>query len=132
MAATKATDDAEIVLLATSSDEAVISLDDLAPDVHVSTIGPKLLGHSELAAETVASAQLVATDSPQQIEAQGERHFLHESEAWERIVHLGTISARPAGVRRTVFLSAGLAGTEVLIADALLQQQASGDPDPGG
>ncbi len=50
----------------------------------------------------------------------GEHHFLHRSKAWDRIAHLGTIDARPDGVRRTVFLPAGLAGAEVLIADALL------------
>lgn len=116
---------AEIVLLATSAGEPVVSLNDLAADVHVSTVGPKFKGYSELGADVVESANLVATDSPQQIEAQGERHFLHDSDAWKRIAHLGTIVARPEGVQRTVFLSAGLAGTEVLVADALLNAHAA-------
>jgi len=116
-----ATADAEIVLLATSSGVPVVSFNDLAADVHVSTVGPKLKEYCELGTDVVEAAQLVATDSPQQIEAQGERHFLHDTSAWGRIAHLGTVDARPDGVRRTVFLSAGLAGTEVLIADAILR-----------
>ncbi len=117
--------DAEIVLLATSSGAPVVSLNDLAANVHVSTVGPKFKGYCELDADVVDAAQLVATDSPQQIESHGEHHFLHKSQAWDRIAHLGTIEARPDCVRRTVFLSAGLAGTEVLIADALLTAHAA-------
>jgi len=116
----EATRNAEIVLLATSSGSPVVALDDLAAGVHVSTVGPKYLGYAELGADVVESAQLVATDSPQQIQSQGEHHFLYNSEALEKITHLGSIAARPDVVTRTVFLSAGLAGTEVLIADALL------------
>lgn len=123
--APEAAGDAEIVLLATSSGVPVVSLDDLAADVHVSTVGPKLKGYCELGPDVVDAAQLVATDSPQQIESQGERHFLHESKAWDRIAHLGTIDSRPDGVQRTVFLSAGLAGSEVLIADAILRAHAA-------
>lgn len=116
---------AEIVLLATSAGTPVVSLNDLAADVHVSTVGPKFKGYCELGEDVVVSAHLVATDSPQQIESQGERHFLYGSDVRERVAHLGTIDARPDGVRRTVFLSAGLAGTEVLIADALLGAHAA-------
>ncbi len=123
--AAEATADAEIVLLATSSGVPVISLTDLSADVHVSTVGPKYLGYSELGHEVVESAQLIATDAPQQIQSQGERHFLWGSEAWERIVHLAEVEARPADLGRTVFLSAGLAGTEVLIADELLRDHAA-------
>ena len=115
---------AEIVLLATSSGSPVIALEDLPPAAHVSTVGPKRAGFCELGADVVESAHIVATDSPQQIRSQGAGHFLHDSEARNRIAHLGSIRGRPAGTVRTVFLSAGLAGTEVLIADALLSASA--------
>lgn len=124
--ASEAVTGADIVLLATSSGVPVVALEDLGPDVHLSTLGPKYLGYSELGAGVVESAATIATDSPQQIRSQGAEHFLHRSESWSRISHLGTIESRPAGTGRTVFLSAGLAGTEVLIADALLRSQARG------
>lgn len=78
ISALTATADAEIVLLATSSGAPVVSLNDLAADVHVSTVGPKLKGYCELGTDVVEAAQLVATDSPQQIEAYAKRYFLQD------------------------------------------------------
>ncbi len=116
---------ADIVLVATTSPSPVISADDLAPEAHLSTVGPKFLGHSELGPDVAEAAGLIATDSPQQIRAQGEAHFLAQNSAAARVVHLGLCPERPAGVGRTLYLSAGLAGTEVLVADSLLRTVAA-------
>lgn len=119
--AARAVAGAQVVLLATSSGVPVVALEDLDPDAHVSTVGPKLAEFCELHPDVVESASIIATDSPRQIRSQGASHFLHGSDAWDRIEHLGAIEVSPSRTGRSVYLSAGLAGTEVLIADARLQ-----------
>jgi len=77
--------------------------------------------------ELVDGAHLVATDAPQQVAAQGSGHFLAGSAASSRIRHLGSIDSQADRTGRSVFLSAGLAGTEVLVADALLRASSRAD-----
>jgi hypothetical protein len=66
---------------------------------------------------------LIATDSPQQIAAMGDTHMLAGHEAHRRIRHLGALaSGFDADANRglTLFLSIGLAGTEVACLAAAL------------
>jgi ornithine cyclodeaminase len=122
----EALDSAEVVLVATSSGEPVFELADL-PDarVHVNTVGPKFGGYHELAVAVAEAATVVATDSPQQIAAHGDKHFLRQTSVWDRIGHVAQIpedrSATGSDTGITLFLSAGLAGTEVLVADQLFR-----------
>lgn len=110
---------AEIALVATDSPRPVADPAAFASVRHTNTVGPKFVGYHELPAEVAEAATVLATDSPQQILAQGQSHFLHGSAAWPRIEHLGLVNEVGA---RSVFLSAGLSGTEVLIADHLLSR----------
>jgi len=121
--ARSAVTDAQIVLLATTSAEPVIDRRDLRPDVHINTVGPKLALAHELDVATVEGADRIASDAPQQIAAQATDHFLAGSPALDRVEHLGSVEQHPHRCGRTVFLSAGLAGTEVPVADALLSNQ---------
>ncbi len=118
--AAEAIDGAEIALIATSSGQPVVSAEALAEVAHVTTVGPKFVGHHEMPLEAVEGADVVASDSPQQIHAHGKSHFLHGSSVWPRIEHLGKLGS---GKGRSVFLSAGLAGTEVLVANDLLARR---------
>ncbi|MEP3277503.1 MAG: hypothetical protein ABJN26_14915 [Stappiaceae bacterium] len=62
------------------------------------------------------------SDSPQQIASQGKSHFLADTSAWNKIEHLGSVlEAENADLtdKRTLFLSAGLSGTEVALLAAL-------------
>lgn len=117
--------DAAIVVLATSSPEPVVESDWLAAGCHVTTLGPKQRGRSEFAEVLLDSAEALVTDSPAQLDAydppalaSGERHA-------GRVVGLGAVLAGVASGRnsdsdRTVYLSVGLAGTEVALAADLL------------
>lgn len=115
-----AVSDAEIVLVATSSTEPVVDHRDMRPDAHINTVGPKFSYAHEIDVAAVEDAALVTSDSPQQIAAQGVDHFLYESVALQRVRHLGAVDHASRASGRSVFLSAGLAGTEVLVAAALL------------
>jgi ornithine cyclodeaminase len=105
---------ADVVILATDASKPVMDLDWLKPGCHVSTIGPKSKAAHELPLNFAGHAGIIATDSPQQIAAMGDRHMLAGAPAFDRITHLGSDKAiRGQQGEFTLFLSAGLAGTEV-------------------
>lgn len=106
---------ADIVVLATDATSPVIDASMLAEAAHVTTLGPKLAGAHELPLDAVVD-RLIVSDSPQQIRGLGERHMLHGHPCLAEMHHLGEILAieRPAAPRRSLYLSAGLAGTEVV------------------
>lgn len=121
--AREAVDGAEIVILATTSETPIIDARWIAPGAHVSTLGPSTLGAHELPVELAGRAALIATDSPQQVAAMGGTHMLAGREAYGRIRHLGSLAG---GFERhsadiTLFLSIGLAGTEVACLAAALR-----------
>lgn len=115
---------ADVLLCASSSPTPVFDASWLTTGSHVNTVGPKFMGHHELPVAAAKQADIVATDSPQQIAAQGDLHFLAHDGGGVDIADLADVLSgaqrRTASPTRTVFLSAGLAGTEPLIAQALL------------
>jgi ornithine cyclodeaminase len=122
-AAERAVASADIVICATSSNAPVIDAAWLAPGAHVTTIGPKTKGQHELGLDVADRAGLIASDSPAQLAALD--FFLAGTTHGPRMIDLADIvTGRHPGRTRddmiTLFCSAGLAGTEVLVADALL------------
>ena len=120
-----AAEGAEILICATNAASPVIEAGWIAPGTHVTTVGPKAKDRHEVPPELADRAAVVATDSPAQIEAQGGGHFLAGVDAADRLVDLADIAAsdRPArssGDDITLYLSAGLAGTEVIAAGRLI------------
>jgi alanine dehydrogenase len=106
--------DADVVILATSSCIPVIEFGWLKPGVHLNTVGPKTKAAHELPLEVAQFAARIATDSPQQIVALGDEHMLTGTDAADRIQHLGDPASHQSGNgTSSLFLSAGLAGTEV-------------------
>jgi alanine dehydrogenase len=106
-----------------SSNTPVIDAAWLAPGAHVTTIGPKIKGRHELGLDVADRAGLIATDSPAQIAALD--FFLDGTDHGTRMVDLADIvtgrhPGRTSDDMIMLFCSAGLAGTEVLVADALL------------
>ncbi|WP_246826531.1 ornithine cyclodeaminase family protein [Rhizobium binae] len=125
----KAVDDADIVICATTSQTPVIHSPDLKPGVHVTTVGPKTLQGYELGLDVADAAAVIATDSPEQARAYASQFFLAGSGADDRMVDLADIIAGKAAGRRsseemTLFCSVGLAGTEVVVASAILRSPA--------
>lgn len=114
---------AEIVVLATDSSAPVIDADWIMPTAHVSTVGPKFKGDHELPLDLALRATVIASDSPQQVAAKGEQHMLHGTPALDRVQHLGRLAVvlqRQVPAALTLYLSAGLAGSEVAVLDAAL------------
>ena len=118
---------ADIVICATSSDVPVMQAAWLGPGTHVATLGPKTRDRHELDIDVAARAAVIATDSPAQTQAYGAPFFLDGSVALVRMVDLAdVVSGKTVGRYTadaiTLFCSTGLAGTEVLVGDALLKE----------
>lgn len=112
---------ADVVTLATSSEVPVIEAGWLEPHALVITLGPKTKSAHELPLELADAASIIVSDSPQQIAAMGVDHMLHGSRAYENIRHLGDLGvSATAGSGPALFLSAGLAGTEVAALAAIV------------
>jgi len=119
---------ADVLICATKSPQPVINAEWLRPGVHISTIGPKFKQARELDLDVAARADLIATDSLAQTTAFGESFVLHDTEFSASLISLGDIiggghSGGRSETDITLFYSVGLAGTEVLLADWLLDQQ---------
>jgi alanine dehydrogenase len=116
---------ADIVLLATPSPEPLIEASWIEPGTHVHTLGPKGASEGECPRTLVASAQLLVADSPAQLTA-----MEGEGLPWtgrREAVSLGAILAGSATGRVsrddiTLYASVGLAGTEVLLAQRVLER----------
>lgn len=123
--AREAAKDADIVLCATDSEIPVVEAKWLKPGAHINTVGPKSARAHEIGMDVVASAALIATDSPDQARAYDPPFFLTGTPHMDRMIDLAMIIAgrvirRTDAGGNTLFCSTGLAGTEVLVAAALL------------
>jgi ornithine cyclodeaminase len=122
--AEQAVRDADVVVLATSAAVPVVDPDWIAPAAHVTTLGPKSKAAHELPPALADRVATIATDSPQQIAELGSDHILADTEAGRRVQHLGDLIGafdpdRDRGL--TLFLSIGLAGTEVAALSAVAE-----------
>ena len=121
-----AVEEADVVILATASEQPVIDPAWIAPHAYVATLGPKSKQNHELPLELARRARTIATDSPQQIARMGDTHMLHGTPDYDRIRHLGLFADEgtepPEGP--ALFLSIGLAGTEVACLAAALDATA--------
>jgi len=118
---------ADIVICATSSDSPVIEASWLAPGAHINMLGHKTTDRHELGLDVAERAAVIATDSPAQTRAYGAPFFLEGTPHRARMVDLadliaGTAAGRQSAEAITLFCSAGLAGTEVLVGHALLKE----------
>ena len=125
--AEEAVADADLVVLATRAAEPVLRADWLKPGAHVNALGPKWRGHSEIGLDLVERAELLVSDFPEQFINESE-FLLHGTRHIERLQDLAALQARPKPRdpdHITLFLSHGLAGTEVVVARALADRAAA-------
>ena len=121
-----AVEDADIVICATSSTSPVLRAGWLKAGAHVNTVGPKTVSEHELGIDVAERATTIATDSLAQIGAYREPFFLDGTASAARVDELesivgGQIVARHSSSNVTLFCSAGLSGTEVLVAAAIFE-----------
>ncbi len=133
--AQEACQDADVLICSTTSHSPVIEADWLKPGVHINTLGPKFKEASEIGLDVFARANRLVTDAPAQLEVYGERFLLHGTSTADSIVDLSSIVAAAENTSPmansietsparnaediTIFISLGLAGTEVVLANEL-------------
>jgi len=113
----------DVVLAATRASRPVISSDWLREGLHITSMGQKFRESHEIDPSIVEIADIAVTDSLQQLRSYGSTFFVGESTR-EKITELS--DHIDGGGREdndiSLFLSAGLAGTEVVVADLLLEE----------
>lgn len=121
-----AVEGADIVLCASASDTPVIDAQWIAPGAHVNTVGPKTIDAHEIGFDLIERASAIATDSEQQARAYRSPFMLDGAAHHAPLLDLaavasGTVVARNSDSAITLFCSTGLAGTEVMVAAAVLR-----------
>lgn len=120
--------DAHVVICSTLSKTPVVEADWIAPGTHLQNVGPKFRDNNELPTELYSAADVLVTDAPAQLEDCGDNFVMAGTTHADRFVSLGNVIAGTAEGRTdprqiSLFCSLGLAGTEVALADRLLQTQ---------
>ncbi len=121
--------DKHVVVLATSSSTPVVRPEWLMPGSHVTTVGPKQLGAAEFDLALVEASHRVVTDSPAQLDAYSPAAIVAGSRHAGRVESLGVVARRPpsrnpSDPRISLYLSVGLAGTEVYFLSRVVKQHA--------
>jgi ornithine cyclodeaminase len=121
-----AVQDSDIIVLATNSRQPVINSEWLSPQAHINTLGPKYRGNSEFGTDLIEKCKLAATDSPKQLETYADR-LIFSKEQLNEVIGLSSLINKTdlnqlESRRPTIFLSIGLAGTEVFLLQALFNQ----------
>lgn len=122
-----AVDGAEVVVCATTSRSPVLLADGLVRGAHVSTLGGVFRGGSEIDPGVVELSTRIVTDSRAQLESYSEPSLVVGTSHASRLVQLGDVvtgraPGRTSDADNTLFVSVGLAGTEVIVADELLRR----------
>ncbi|MFZ0892575.1 MAG: ornithine cyclodeaminase family protein [Thermoplasmata archaeon] len=110
--------EAEVVVLATDSSTPVVQADWLRSGAHVNSLGPKYVANSEIGLDVLNWADLLVCDFPEEYRRE-EDFLLHGSPQEGNILDLADLAGEPISrppEKKTLFLSHGLAGTEVMVA----------------
>ena len=124
---------AAIVSTATSSSEPVIDHAWLDPGCHLNMLGLKFIDRHEVAPDIRHFADVIVTDSLAQIQSYDSQFFFEQSEQMDEMVELSAlVDAEMAGRMEnndiSLFCSVGLAGTEIVLAQAALERNHNKEP----
>lgn len=122
-------EDADILITATNSRTPVFEAKDLKRGIHINGIGPKFEDAHELPKDMLKRLDLIVTDSLAQVAEYSRPYFLGEHIGMmglDRLVS-GSHPGRRSDDEITFFSSTGLAGTEVVLANYLLDKFAKAD-----
>ncbi|MGN6377499.1 MAG: ornithine cyclodeaminase family protein [Gaiellales bacterium] len=112
---------AAVIIVSTVSPQPVIETGWVEPGAHVNSVGPKGASAHEIPRDLADRADVFVSDSPAQAAAYTDGFFTSRD-----LVHLGTVLCGDAPGRAgrgdiTLYASTGLAGSEVVIAQRVLE-----------
>lgn len=118
----------DVLITATTSREPIFDVEWIEPGMHINTVGPKFKEIHELDPEIESKVDVIITDSIAQIEKYTQSDlgfFLEESYRSGDFIELSEVIAGDHSIdfenQTTLFCSAGLAGTEVIVAAEVLR-----------
>jgi ornithine cyclodeaminase len=116
----------DVLICASRSSSPIFHAEWLKPGTHINTIGPKTRDAHELPLDAARLSKVIATDTLAQVEAYQGEFFLDGTPDRPRMVELdkivaGEITGRDSPQDITLFCSSGLAGTEVVLANTLIE-----------
>lgn len=119
-------DDADLIVTATRSTEALFEGSDLPRSCHITAVGATTPQSRELDKQTITRAETIVVESIKQarIEA-GDLLMADEGRVWEKVVELADVISGPAQERSegvTVFKSLGVGLEDVAVADAVYRE----------
>ncbi len=114
---------ADSLLFTTRSQTPLLQANQLKKGVTITTIGPKTKGASELPESLANACDLVATDSIEQVQKYGDQFFIQNQ---NNIIDFADIiggkhPGRTSDDQKILLCSVGMGGTEIALADRLLQ-----------
>lgn len=112
----------DVLICAASSPSPVFKEEWLKDKVHINNIGGKTSGNSEISVPAYKSIDFLATDSLSQLQELGEKFVLGKVCSERFVIQLSDLVYAPVrgDFNRTMFISQGLAGTEVILANELI------------
>jgi ornithine cyclodeaminase/alanine dehydrogenase-like protein (mu-crystallin family) len=114
--------EADVIITATNSGRPVIDPDWVRQGAHVSSLGPLYRDRTELDPSLVERADVLVTDFPEQYERE-DQFLLQGTPHLSRLQDLAALAAAPPArpeTATTLFLSHGLAGTDMAVAAVAL------------
>lgn len=119
---------ADVICLCTSSPTPVVSLDDLAPGVHVNAVGAHRPDRREVTADAVAASRILVGTRDSTLTEKGDLLLAEREEAWHRDAIVGdlheaasgAVTVRTADEQRTLFASVGHAYEDLVVACAIV------------
>ena len=122
-------EDSDILITATNSRTPIFNTRDLKRGIHINSIGPKFEDAHELPEDILNRLDLIVTDSLAQLAGYSRPYFLGDNIGMLGLDKLvsGSHPGRKSADEITLFSSAGLAGTEVVLANYLLDKFAKAD-----
>lgn len=114
--------DHDIVIVASTSTEPVLSAEWIAPGAHVTSVGPKRRAVHEIGPDVARRASVVVADAPAQVDP---GDWFASEPPDELAAHVEGSAPRRGPDDVTLYCSLGLTGTEPLLAHALLSAASS-------
>ncbi len=112
------------LLLATNSRNPILKEQKIKKTVTITTIGPKLLGMSEVATEFAEKCDLVITDSIEQVKKYGKEFFIQQKPIYDYAHLLKANKAKRRNEDNVILIcSVGMGGTEVVLGNKLIEKK---------
>jgi len=119
---------ADVVCLCTSSATPVVSLEDLAPGVHVNAVGAHRPDRREVSGDAVAAMRVLVGTRASALTEKGDLLLAEAEGAWTRDAIVGDLAealtgaaqVRVAAEDRTLFASVGHASEDLIVARAIV------------